>query len=72
MKKRYFLFGEMAARAYFDRGNDNRWISVARRDIYDTFVWDDNSDPADLLLAADGWLGWVEMTEEDYNDLMLN
>jgi signal transduction histidine kinase len=66
MKKRYFLFGRDVCRAYDDHGIDAAIETAKNEGGYGLYVWDENSDPASLLSAADGWDGWNELTENEW------
>lgn len=70
MKKYYYLFGKHVTDAYFEDGIDgvielmNRPLDIA---IYEYEPVRDC--PADLLSAADGWMGFAEITEEEFTKL---
>jgi len=68
--ERYFLFGKNVTSAYED-GDLKEVIVAMHNEPWDYFVWDNDSDPMDLLSVYDGFDGYVEMSEKDYKYLIV-
>lgn len=66
MKKCYFLFGENAVRAYYDDGINE---VITLNGEYGLLAADDLTHPRDILWAYDGWNGYAEITEKEFNKL---
>lgn len=73
--KHYFIFGEVAAKIYHNEGfdklfdmqsDDQTSIELCLHE-YDSL----RHTPSDLLEAYDGWGGYAEITESEYNQLVL-
>jgi hypothetical protein len=67
---RYFLFGKNVTSAYED-GDLEGVIGLMRTEPWDYFVWTKDSSPMELLETYDGFDGYVEMTKDDYNYLIV-
>jgi hypothetical protein len=69
----YFLFGHDVIRMYETLGIDEVIIGISNGYDYATYnfnkEFENLSDPVDLLETYDGWDGWIEITEEEYNKL---
>lgn len=69
-KKQYFLFGSSITRTYFD----SEFLEVLERikdtkKLVDYSIAEFNNNLGDLLEAADGWGGYAEISEEEYNQI---
>ena len=65
---RYYLLGEAASRAY-DEGGVEEVMEDGSVDFDLTMICPEH-DPADTLAwEIDGWMGFIEITEEDFNTL---
>lgn len=65
MKATYFLLGQDAVVTYEDH-----FINGLLKEFtgnYDILKIDEHTDPLRLMSKVDGWLGWCEISEEDYN-----
>ena len=71
--KHYFIFGSAPSRAYWDNDQD---VSKIMDEInYDGCIhmYDTERDSLQsLLLEYDGWGGFVEITEQEYNYIQEN
>jgi len=67
MTKCYFLFGENAVRIYHDDGIDE--VATLNGE-YGLLAANDSTHPRDILWEYDGWNGYAEITEEEFNKLM--
>jgi hypothetical protein len=67
--KKYFLFGQEASIIYMDEGFKELLDNINYLG-YAVFVFEEGrTSPLELLEAYDGWNGFAEITEEEYNIL---
>lgn len=74
MKKHFYLFGEYVTRKYFEEGMDGV-ISLIDEfpDHHDIAIFEFDPgimSPTELVAAADGWMGFAEITEHEYGRLI--
>ena len=74
MKKYYYLFGETITRCYFEDGLEGiiKLLEEFPVGHYDTAIFEFDPaimSPTELLAAGDGWMGFAEITEQEYNKL---
>jgi hypothetical protein len=70
--KYYFLFGETVSKEYYSDDFD-KIIKLIETGDYDwhIYCYDESCDgPSDLLSEGDGWGGFAQITEEEYNQLL--
>jgi len=65
--KKFYLFGNLAVHSYEETNTVNEIILNGIE--FELFKWNENSEPSSLLCAYDGWDGFCEIDEVDYNDL---
>lgn len=67
LEKSYILFGEEVCRMFFDEGI-NKALRLVRKEsvMFELFIWDENTTPADLLSAYEGWGGYAFISESEY------
>lgn len=67
MKATYFLLGQDAVVTYQEH-SINKLLEEFTGN-YDVLKIDEHTDPLNLMGRVDGWMGWCELSEEDYNIL---
>jgi len=66
MKATYFLLGQDAVVIYHEHSINNL-LKKELNGSYDVLKIDEHTDPWHLMSRVDGWMGWCEITEEEYN-----
>ena len=70
-KSQYFLLGEKACEMYFDEPFDQLLEFLKNNEGYATLEYDPNeTDLNTFLCQFDGWMGFAEVTEEQYNQII--
>jgi hypothetical protein len=67
----FFLFGEASCDIYHERSDTDKAIKqIKKRGDFAVFAYNPlTSSPNALLSAFDGWAGYTEITQEEYNKL---
>jgi hypothetical protein len=65
----YFLFGYDACEVYHDKANIDKAVKeIKKNGDFSVFAYNPLMSSVDALLSAfDGWSGYTEITEEEYN-----
>jgi len=69
MKRTYFLLGQDAVVTYQEHSINKLLEEKGEHINYDILKIDEHTDPLRLMSKVDGWMGWCEIPEEDYNIL---
>lgn len=68
--RQYFLFGRDVIKDYYDTDDWESLVKRARVESFDLFVWDSKiTQPDEILVAFNGWMEFLVIGEEDYNEL---
>ena len=72
--KKYYLFGEDACMIYDDATVDGAKPTPLEIDLmlgygFNVIAFDNPCDPLEVLSEYDGWAGWTQISEEEFNYL---
>lgn len=66
---KYYVFGQTISREYHD-GNFEEVLRLKKSGDGITHIHDPNTETIDdFLVAYDGWMGYAQITEEEYDEL---
>lgn len=68
-KLTYWLLGEQVSKDYSDGGIELAKIAIATGNDYDLYIHNEQEPAVNLALAIDGWMGFIEITEQEYKEL---